>query len=195
MQQYIRRSLDVIGIIQTEEIKVFQSRLRIVFIIMLFGCKQFHVTVIVVIAARTKLPSIVIRKLMVRKMPVPVILTKHKECVSQSLAIVERKENIHISITVEIITRHIRDNQIGNQCLFLELVAAFIDTRIDALPFFVVIDIVGDEISVQIFHRQFAGLPSRHETVVAHVVENCTLTHQIDETVTVHVQRLLEQEI
>ena len=126
------------------------------------------------------------------KLALSCVLRKDQKRESGGRKVIERQQDVHVTVLVEVITINVRHVQVLHQRLFLETVATQVRAGIHALSFRIIIDVIGDTITVQVLHRQLARLRGSHETVVAHVIKNRARSHQIHVTVTVHVDGLRE---
>ena len=120
------------------------------------------------------------------------VLRKDQKRESGGRKVIERQQDVHVAVLVEVITINVRHVQVLHQRLFLETVATQVRAGIHALSFRVIIDVIRNAITVQVLHGQFSRLRGSHETVVAHVIENRARPHQIHVTVAVHVDGLRE---
>ena len=160
--------------------------------IILHARQEFHITIVVVIEAQPERPLRLERMLMNCKLPLAGVFRKNQKRKSGRREVVERQQNIHVTILVEVIAMDVRHVQVLHQRLFLETVTAQVRTGVHTFSFRIIIDVVGNTITVQVLHGQLARLWRGHETVVAHVIENRARPYQIHIAVTVHIDGLRE---
>ena len=101
------------------------------------------------------------------KLPLAGVFRKNQKRKSGRREVVERQQNIHVTILVEVIAMDVRHVQVLHQRLFLETVTAQVRTGVHTFSFRIIIDVVGNTITVQVLHGQLARLWRGHETVVA----------------------------